>query len=143
MNITTDPAGARVLVDGEPRGTSPLSVTGLSAANHKVTVVSDGGTVRHGRLLTEAGVTSSARRCAAQDRSGLGPDGCAVSAPFEVQAIERGDVIGSSASPRFMVRLARTKWTSSTSTLGYARTQTDRGEPGRHGDNQDRCARLR
>ena len=38
LQITTDPAGARVSIDGEPRGTAPLSALDLKAGEHVVTV---------------------------------------------------------------------------------------------------------
>src|SRR5262249_32756535 len=43
LSIVTDPAGARVEVDGLPRGVSPLVIDGLAAAEHRLTVVSDSG----------------------------------------------------------------------------------------------------
>lgn len=41
LTVRGEPAGARVLVDGEPRGTAPLSVE-LPARSHQVTVQADG-----------------------------------------------------------------------------------------------------
>lgn len=118
VNITTDPPGARVLVDGEPRGTSPVSVTGLSVATHKITVVGDGGTVER-QIVTEAGVTSSL--VVALPKTGAVSAGwLAISAPFEVQAIERGDVIGTSASPRFMVPAGAHEMDLVNETLGFS-----------------------
>ena len=38
VSVTTDPPGARVAVDGRPRGVSPLTVADLTADQHKVTV---------------------------------------------------------------------------------------------------------
>jgi PEGA domain len=99
--ITTDPPGAKVIVDGEPRGTSPVSVTGLAAATHKVTVIGETGTVER-QIVTEAGLTSSLV-VSLPKAAGVSAGWLAVNAPFEVQVVERGDVIGTSASPRFMV----------------------------------------
>lgn len=36
LSVTSEPAGARVVVDGQPRGTTPLSVTGLRPGAHEV-----------------------------------------------------------------------------------------------------------
>ena len=128
VNITTDPAGARVLVDGEPRGTSPLSVTGLSAASHKVTVVGEGGTVER-QIVTEAGVTSSL--VVSLPRTGAVSAGwLAVSEPFEVQAVERGDVIGTSASPRVMVPAGTHEMDLVNETLGYSEHRRIEVKPG-------------
>src|SRR4029077_8835218 len=47
LHTRTDPAGARVLVDGERRGKSPVLVENLTPGEHAVTVESDLGTVKH------------------------------------------------------------------------------------------------
>src|SRR5262245_801412 len=128
VNITTDPPGARVIVDGEPRGIAPVSVTGLSPANHKITVVGEGGTVER-QIVTEAGVTSSL--VVALPRTGAVTAGwLSISAPFEVQAVERGDVIGSSASPRFMVPAGTHEMDLVNETLGYSEHRRIEVNPG-------------
>src|SRR5262249_58983023 len=43
LSIVTDPAGARVEVDGRPQGLSPVVIDGLAAAEHRITVMSDSG----------------------------------------------------------------------------------------------------
>jgi len=58
LSVVTDPPGARVTVDGKPRGTSPITVADLTAEDHKVTVTSEGGLVE--RVVTvAAGSTAS------------------------------------------------------------------------------------
>ena len=42
LHVESEPAGAVVSVDGEPRGTTPLEVTGLGAGAHEVRVERDG-----------------------------------------------------------------------------------------------------
>jgi hypothetical protein len=101
LTVTTDPPGARVLIDGEARGNSPVTVPDLTAARHRVTVIGENGSVER-QVTTEAGVTSSVvfslPRVPAMTAGWL-----SVTSPFEVQIVERGEVIGTSASPRFMV----------------------------------------
>lgn len=41
LNITSDPSGARVLIDGTEMGITPATITGISPGTHKVTVVLD------------------------------------------------------------------------------------------------------
>jgi eukaryotic-like serine/threonine-protein kinase len=128
VHVTTDPAGARVIVDGELRGVSPLSVTGLSAANHKITIVGEGGTVER-QIVTEAGVASSL--VVSLPRAGAVSAGwLSISAPFEVQVVERGDVIGSSASPRFMIRAGAHEMELVNETLGYSERRKVEVNPG-------------
>ena len=38
LHIATEPAGARVWVDGEPRGVAPVTVANLKTGDHVVTV---------------------------------------------------------------------------------------------------------
>ena len=46
MFVTSDPAGARVLVDGRPRGVTPITVTDLTPAEHALVLESPSGSVR-------------------------------------------------------------------------------------------------
>jgi len=116
--ITIDPPGARVLVDGEPRGPSPVSVTGLSPGNHKVTVTGETGTVDR-QILTEAGVASSLV-VALPKAAAVSAGWLAISSPFEVQVVERGDVIGTSASTRFMLPAGAHETDLVNEALGYS-----------------------
>ena len=101
LSIITDPPGARVSVDGQPRGTAPLTVSDLTAARHRVTVVSEAGTLER-QVTTEAGVVSSVVFSLPRAAS-VAVGWLTIAAPFEVQVVEKGVVIGTSASPRFMV----------------------------------------
>ena len=101
LSISTDPPGARVLIDGDVRGTSPVTLADLSPARHRVTVVGENGSVDR-QVTTEAGVTSSVV-FALPKAPAVSAGWLTVASPFEVQILERGDVIGTSASTRFMV----------------------------------------
>jgi hypothetical protein len=46
LKVTSTPTGARVTVDGEPRGATPLTLDGLSAGRHSVLLESAAGSVR-------------------------------------------------------------------------------------------------
>ena len=52
IEIRSEPAGARVLVDGVARGNTPIVVTGLTAGRHEVQV---GGPVPDGDPSGDAG----------------------------------------------------------------------------------------
>ncbi|WP_375761220.1 PEGA domain-containing protein [Corallococcus exercitus] len=49
LSVRTQPAAAQVFVDGTYRGVSPLALTGLTRADHYVTLVSPGYVVTEGR----------------------------------------------------------------------------------------------
>jgi hypothetical protein len=46
LRVTSTPVGAEVLVDGKPRGVTPLNLTDLSLGHHEVELKGEGGTVR-------------------------------------------------------------------------------------------------
>ncbi|OFW27357.1 MAG: hypothetical protein A3H97_10970 [Acidobacteria bacterium RIFCSPLOWO2_02_FULL_65_29] len=101
LSITTDPPGARVMIDGQARGTSPLAVSDLTVGQHKVTVTGDNGTVER-QVTTEAGVASSVVFSLPRTQ-GVSVGWLSVTSPFEVQVVERGEVVGTSASTRIMI----------------------------------------
>ena len=51
MFVTSDPVGARVLVDGRLRGTTPTTVTDLAAAEHLLVLDSPSGSVRRSVII--------------------------------------------------------------------------------------------
>ncbi len=58
LQIRTEPSGARVTVDGIPRGTSPITVIELAPGEHAVVLESDLGSVKES-VMVESGVTAS------------------------------------------------------------------------------------
>lgn len=42
LTVSSDPAGAAVYVDGQPRGTTPLTLDGIRPGDHRVKVVKEG-----------------------------------------------------------------------------------------------------
>ena len=117
VSVVTDPPGARVSVDGKARGTSPITVTDLTPADHKVTVTSDAGSAERTITVTAGGTASvmfSLPRVS-------GPVGgwLAISAPFDVEVVEHDDVIGSGGTSKIMLAAGRHDITLLNRTLGY------------------------
>jgi hypothetical protein len=42
MRVESDPPGARILIDGQPRGETPLSLSGIAFGKHKIELQKDG-----------------------------------------------------------------------------------------------------
>jgi hypothetical protein len=57
LEIRSEPSGARVIIDGQPRGTTPATVRGLAVGAHSV-VVEVGGRKATQTVKIEAGITA-------------------------------------------------------------------------------------
>lgn len=94
LQINSEPAGAEVAVDNQPRGTTPVTLTNVTAGTHTVTVGSGAGAMK--RVVTvERGETAAlvVALNSARAESGL----VAINAPFDLQVSERGKPLGSTA----------------------------------------------
>jgi hypothetical protein len=106
LQIRTEPAGARVIVDGQPRGISPAMIDGLAPGIHQVSLQGPGG------ALTES-VTVQAGAVASLIVPLNGAEGApvsgwvAITAPVEVQLYENGRLLGSSHSDRIMAQVGK------------------------------------
>lgn len=78
-------SAAMVLVDGEQRGTTPLTLNDIPAGNHEVTLTSESGTVRKTVTLGANGTIDI--------DEGIFPGFAAVYLPFEAQITEGGNVL--------------------------------------------------
>jgi eukaryotic-like serine/threonine-protein kinase len=117
VSVVTDPAGARVAVDGKARGTSPITVVDLTPADHKVTVTSDTGSAER-TVAVAAGGTASVMFSLPKVSGPVG-GWLAISAPFDVEVIEHDDVIGTGGTSRIMLAAGRHDITIMNRSLGY------------------------
>ncbi len=117
LSVATDPPGARVAVDGRPRGTSPLTVADLTAEEHKVTVTSDAGSAGRTVIVTAGGTASVVFSLSKVS----GPVGgwLSISAPFDVEVVENENVIGTSSASRIMLASGRHNVMLTNRSLGY------------------------
>ena len=86
LEITTEPAGARVLVDGKAAGESPVAVAALTPGRHTVTVLAEAGTVKR-TVKVEAG---NVAKLEVSVFSGF----AAISAPIILDVSENGRGLG-------------------------------------------------
>jgi hypothetical protein len=95
LEIVSDPAGARVTLDGSAAGTTPLTLRNVTAARH-VIAVSQGSNVVNRTVEVTAGSTASVFvSLAAQSSGGGGGAGTfAVESPLELRIIENGQLLG-------------------------------------------------
>ncbi len=102
LSVTTEPPGARVTIDGEARGVSPVTVGELSVGRHKISVAAPGGASVDRIVTTEAGVTTSVVFSLPKTPP-LTAGWLTITAPFEVRVVEGNDVIGTSAVAKIMI----------------------------------------
>ena len=57
LGITTSPSGARILLDSADQGTSPVTLTNISAGNHTLTAIKDGYITTEQRVRVIPGQT--------------------------------------------------------------------------------------
>ena len=131
LHVRTDPAGARVSVDGVARGTSPTTIADLSPGEHAVTLESDLGSVKQ-TVTIEAGQAVSLTVPLNAAAEGAPVSGwIAVTAPSDVQIFENKRLLGTSQSDRLMVAAGRHDLEIVNDTLGYRATRTVQVAPGR------------
>jgi PEGA domain len=105
LSVVTDPPGARVSVDGRQVGVSPATVERLSAAEHTVVVASDTGSAE--RTVTIGAGRTTSVVFSLPKASGPLAGWLTVSAPFDVQVLEKDEVIGAGGSQRIMLAAGR------------------------------------
>jgi PEGA domain len=133
LQVRTDPAGARVSVDGVARGSSPLTVADLAPGEHTVVLDGEGGSTRQ-IVTVEAGGTASlvANLSTAQAPTPSSSGGwISVSTPKTVQLLEDGRLLGSSDSERVMVPAGTHQLEFVNEALGYRSTKTVQVSAGR------------
>jgi hypothetical protein len=129
LQIRTDPSGARVLVDGQKRGTSPLTVENLSPGVHMVTVEGQLGSVTQD-VKIESGATA-ALVVPLTAPAGVPVSGwIAVSAPLDVQVFEKGQMIGSNRLEKIMASVGKHDLEIGNDALGYRITRSVTVTPG-------------
>jgi hypothetical protein len=103
VEVSSDPDGAKVLVDGTERGVTPLTLS-LDPGSHSV-VITDGRstTTRTLEVAAGANVTLAATLAPA----GLAAGYVTIASPIELQVFENGQVLGTTASPKLLLPAGR------------------------------------
>jgi hypothetical protein len=130
LHVRTEPAGARVNVDGVARGTSPVTIMELTPGEHAVHLESDLGSVKQ-VVTIEAGNTASLTVPLGAPEGAPVSGWIALSAPAEVQLFENKRLIGSSQSERLMVSAGRHEIEIVSEALGYRAVRTIQVPPGK------------
>jgi eukaryotic-like serine/threonine-protein kinase len=129
LSVVTDPAGARVEIDGQPRGVSPVAIDGLSVSEHRIRVTADERTIERTVTVADGVVTEVVFSLPRQTAPIAG--WVAVMAPFPVDLVERGEVVGSSGVAKVMLAAGPHDVVLRNADLGFEVTRTIDVPPGR------------
>ncbi|MGE5813244.1 MAG: PEGA domain-containing protein, partial [Acidobacteriota bacterium] len=130
LDVRSDPAGAKVIVDGQAAGIAPLVVQNLSPGEHRVTLEREGATVQH-TVIVEPGMTASLVAPLGAP-TGVPVSGwIAVSAPFAMQVFEDGRLIGTTETDRIMISAGKHLLQIVNDTVGYRATRSVLVVPGK------------
>jgi hypothetical protein len=131
LEITSEPTGARVSIDGTPAGVTPLTLPGISPARHTI-AVSQGSAVVNRIVEVSSGATASVFVSLGQAGGGAG--WFAIDSPVELRILENGQLIGLSTAAPLMLPAGRHQFelVNEATELRVARTvQIEPGRPTR------------
>lgn len=132
LAVQSEPAGAKVLVDGTERGIAPVTISDLAPGEHRVELQSDGVTARH-TVTVQAGGTASlvVPIGAAAPAAGPVSGWVSVKAPFTMEIREQGRLIGTTDADRLMLAAGRHELDLINEALGYRATRVVQVAPGK------------
>ena len=123
LSLKTTPAGAQVMVDGQPRGLSPLTIDDLPAGPHQVVAQNESGTVEQ----TVRVVADETLEIDVPIYSGW----LALFAPVEVRIFEDGRLLGTSLDGRILMSPGRHRLELVNQRLGLRQIREVVIQPGR------------
>lgn len=102
LQIATEPPGARVWVDGEARGTAPITISDLNGGEHAVTVRSGGGDLIKRTVTVHEGAAASL--IITMPGSGAFASGwLSISSAVPLHVMENGELLGTTETPRILL----------------------------------------
>lgn len=102
LQVATEPAGARVWVDGEARGTTPITISDLDGGDHAVIVRAGSGDPIKRTVRVQEGATASL--VITMPGAGAFASGwLTISSDVPLQVMERGALLGTTEMPRILL----------------------------------------
>jgi serine/threonine protein kinase len=123
LQVRTEPTGARVIVDGSLRGTSPVLVSDLAPGDHTVVLETSLGSVKQNVTVGVGTTASLVVPLGAQSGAVLASGWIAVSSPLAVQVYERGRFLGTSYGNRILLPAGTHEIDLVNDDLGYRASQ--------------------
>jgi serine/threonine protein kinase len=129
--IQSDPAGAKVTVDGVAHGAAPVSVADLAPGDHEVVLQAEGGTPVKQHVVIQAGVTASVLAPVATASAGPVSGWLTVKSSVSIDIKEGGRLLGSTDTDKIMMTAGRHDLELVNETLGYRSLRTVQVPPGK------------
>jgi hypothetical protein len=104
LEVTSEPSGARVTVDGAQRGTTPLNLPDVAVGEHRIAIATDSTSVQR-TVTVAAGATASVM--VALSAPGSAGGFARLDSPVELQVYEGGQLIGTTSASRLMLPAGR------------------------------------
>jgi len=118
LQVASEPSGAIVFVDGQRKGTAPLTIADLPIGKHRVDLQAGAASMQQ-EVTIEPGGTSSLVVPLSPVSSGPVSGWLAVSSPVELQVFEGDRLVGTSLSDRILMTAGRHDLDLVNETLGF------------------------
>ena len=130
LQVRSEPAGARISIDGTPVGKTPLTIVEIAPGEHSITLESDVTSVTQ-KVTIEAGVPASLMVPMAAQAGTVATGWVSVSAPLVVDLRENGKLLGNSGIDRIMLPSGRHDIELVNEVIGYRELRSVLVSPGR------------
>jgi hypothetical protein len=130
LDIRTDPAGARVSLDGKAVGNSPVTLADIPPGDHQIVVEGQAGTARQ-TVKVIAGTRSSIVIPLAAASTSPAAGWLSVASDHELQVLQDGSQIGTSRTEKLMMAAGTYNLEFSNDALGFNVTKSVKIEAGK------------
>jgi hypothetical protein len=117
--VHSQPAGAKVSVDGVARGAAPITLEGLSPGDHEVVLQNETGSSRHVVKVLAGTTASLVAPVIGPATEGPVSGWLSVKAPFTIEIHEDGQLLGTTETDRLMLAAGRHVLQFVNEPLGY------------------------
>jgi eukaryotic-like serine/threonine-protein kinase len=130
VDIRTRPSGASVVIAGQARGKTPVTVRDLPPGTHDVLLQLNGQQLRE-TVTVQTGTTVQLSAAFSAPSASRGSGWIAIASPVELTIVEEGQVLGTTRSPRIMVPAGRHTLELVNERLGFRATRVIDVEDGK------------